>query len=117
MSATPGEVNAYLAPHDLSVVCTSAGTIDQLRVGPGSTLSRGWTWTSPTGQAGSPTIAGGVLWTEDIGASLLYGVNLTTGATLYRIPLSTGTPEHFAAPSAAGGVLVVVGASHVEALR
>ncbi len=108
--------NAYSAP-DVYVVCTSAGTIDQLRVGPGSTLARGWTWTSPTGQAGSPTIAGGVLWTEDIGASILYGVNLATGATLYRIPLTTGTPEHFAAPSSAGGMLVVVGASHVEALR
>lgn len=106
----------YSAP-DVYVVCTSAGTIDQLRVGPGSTLARGWTWTSPTGQAGSPTIAGGVLWTEDIGASILYGVNLATGATLDRIPLTTGTPEHFAAPSSAGGMLVVVGASHVEALR
>ncbi len=108
--------NAYSAP-DVYVVCTSTGTIDQLRVGPGSTLARGWTWTSPTGQAGSPTIAGGVLWTEDIGASLLYGVNPSTGATLYRIPLTTGTLEHFSAPSAAGGMLVVVGAGHVEALR
>jgi hypothetical protein len=106
--------NAYLAP-DAYVVCTDDGTIDQVRVGPGSTMARGWTWTSPTGHAGSPTIAGGVLWTIDIGASVLYGVDLSTGATLSRVDLTTGTPQHFAAPSVAGGMVVVAGASHVEA--
>ena len=108
--------NAYLAP-DAYVVCTDDGTVDQVRVGPGSTLARGWTWISPTGEAGSPTIAGGVLWTVDIGASVLYGVDLSTGTTLYTVPLTTGTPPHFAAPSAAGGMLVVAGASRVEAFR
>ena len=108
--------NAYLAP-DAYVVCTNNGTIDQVRVGPGSTMSRGWTWTSPTGEAGSPTIAGGVLWTVDIGASVLYGVDLSTGTTRFTLPLTTGTPQHFAAPSAAGGMLVVAGASRVEAFR
>ncbi len=108
--------NAYLAP-DAYVVCTDDGTIDQVRVGPGSTLTRGWTWTSPTGEAGSPTISGGVLWTVDIGASVLYGVDLSTGTTRFTLPLATGTPPHFAAPSAAGGMLVVAGASRVEAFR
>jgi outer membrane protein assembly factor BamB len=108
--------NAYQAP-DAYVVCSGNGTIDQVRVGPGSTMTRGWTWTSPTGQAGSPTIAGGVLWTLDGGASVLYGVALSTGKTLYSVPLTTGTPQHFAAVSAAGGMLFAAGASHVEALR
>ena len=108
--------NAYLAP-ELYVVCPSAGTIEQVRIGSGTTMTRGWTWTSPTGQAGSPTIAGGVLWTVDIGASVLYGVDLSTGVTLYTVPLTTGTPPHFAAPSAAGGMLFVAGASHVEAFN
>ena len=80
-------------------------------------MTRGWTWTSPTGGSGSPTIAGGVLWSVDIGASLLYGVSLSTGSTLYTLPLTTGLPQHFAAPSAAGGLLVVAGASHVEAFH
>ena len=57
----------------------------------------------PTGEAGSPTIAGGVLWTIDIGSSVLYGVDLATGTTRYTLPLTTGTPQHFAAPSIAGG--------------
>jgi len=108
--------NAYLAP-DAYVVCPDDGTIDQVHVGKGAALARGWTWTSPTGGAGSPTIAGGVLWTVDAGASVLYGVNLSTGATLYRLSLTTGTPPHFVAPSAAGGMLVVAGANRVEAFR
>jgi len=108
--------NAYQAP-DAYVVCSGNGTIDQVPVGPGATMTRGWTWTSPTGQAGSPTISGGVLWTLDIGASVLYGVALSTGTTLYSVPLTTGTPQHFAAVSTAGGMLIVAGASRVEALR
>jgi outer membrane protein assembly factor BamB len=108
--------NAYEAP-DVYVVCTSNGTIAQVRVGPGTTMARGWTWTSPTGEAGSPTIAGGVLWTIDIGSSRLYGVDTSTGATRYTLALTTGTPQHFAAPSIAGGMLVVAGASRVEAFR
>ena len=108
--------NAYAAP-DAYVVCTDAGSIDQVRVGPGATMTRGWTWSSPSGEAGSPTIAGGVLWTVDIGASVLYGVDLSTGTTRFTLPLTTGTPPHFAAPSVAGGMVVVAGASHVEAFR
>ena len=108
--------NAYQSP-DAYVVCTSDGTIAQVRVGPGATLARGWTWTSPTGEAGSPTIAGGILWTIDIGSSQLYGVDTATGATRYTLALTTGTPQHFAAPSISGGLMVVAGASHVEAFR
>jgi hypothetical protein len=108
--------NAYAAP-DAYVVCPDDGTIAQVRVGPGPRLARGWTWTSPTGGAGSPTIAGGVLWTVDPGASALYGVSLASGATLVRLPLTTGTPPHFTAPSAAGGLLVVAGSRAVEAFR
>jgi hypothetical protein len=108
--------NAYESP-DVYVVCISDGTIAQVRVGPGATMARGWTWTSPTGEAGSPTIAGGVLWTIAIGSSRLYGVDISTGATRYTLPLTTGTPQHFAAPSIAGGMVVVAGASYVEAFR
>ena len=108
--------NAYLAPN-VYVVCPSDGTIDQVRIGPGTSMTRGWTWSSPTGQAGSPTIAGGVLWTVDIGVSILYGVDLSTGTTRYTLPLTTGPLPHFAAPSAAGGRLFVAGSTHVEAIR
>jgi hypothetical protein len=108
--------NAYLAPF-VYVVCTDDGTIAQVRVGAGATMARGWTWRSPTGQAGSPTIAGGVLWTVDIGASVLYGVDPSSGTTRFTVTLRTGTPPHFAAPSAGEGMLVVAGSTGVEAFR
>ncbi|HTZ09961.1 MAG TPA: hypothetical protein VMB72_12865 [Acidimicrobiales bacterium] len=108
--------NAYLAP-DAYVACPLEGTIREVRVGPGPALAAGWTWRSPTGGSGSPTVAGGVLWTIDAGADLLYGVDPGTGTTVARLPLATGTPPHFAAPGAAGGLLVVAGSRAVEAFR
>ena len=108
--------SAYVAPV-VYVVCPDDGKIAQMRVGPGSRLSRGWTWTSPTGGAGSPTVAGGVVWSIDPGASVLYGIDPASGSTRYTLALRTGTPTHFAAPAAAGGMVVVAGDRAVEAFR
>jgi outer membrane protein assembly factor BamB len=108
--------NAYQAP-DVYVTCPDAGQIAQVRVGPGTTMQRGWTWTSPTGGASSPTIAGGVVWTVDLKASVLHGIDETNGTTLFSLPLDVGTPEHFAAPSAADGMIVVAGSRAVEAFH
>jgi outer membrane protein assembly factor BamB len=108
--------SAYLAP-SAYVVCGSQGHIDQVLIGPGSTLHRGWSWASPTGGASSPTIAGGMLWTIDPGASMLYGVDPSSGTTRFSVPLHTGPLAHFVATSAAEGMLVVAGAGGVEAFR
>lgn len=108
--------NAYLAPYAY-VVCPDSGQIVQVRVGPGKVLGKGWIWSSPGGGAGSPTIARGVLWTIGAGANVLYGVDLATGSTRDRLPLHTGTPEHFAAASAAEGLIVVAGSRAVEAFH
>jgi hypothetical protein len=108
--------NAYQAP-DVYVDCTDEGEIAQVVVGPGNAMHRGWTWTSPTGGASSPTIAGGVVWTIDLKASVLYGIDEDSGTTRYSLPLDVGTPEHFATPSAAGGMIVVAGSRSVEAFR
>jgi outer membrane protein assembly factor BamB len=108
--------NAYQAPNAY-VVCPDAGEIAQVRIGSGNSLARGWTWRSPTGGASSPTIAGGVVWSIDLSASTLYGIDESTGATLYALSLDVGTPEHFAAPSAAGGTIVVAGSRAVQAFR
>ncbi|HXX90312.1 MAG TPA: PQQ-binding-like beta-propeller repeat protein [Acidimicrobiales bacterium] len=99
------------------VVCTDDGTLVQVVIGTGNTMARGWTWHSPTGGAGSPTVAGGVVWSVDPGASVLYGVDEGNGTTRYAIPLRTGTPTHFAAAAYADGLLVVAGTQAVEALR
>ncbi|HTT87672.1 MAG TPA: hypothetical protein VMF60_09910, partial [Acidimicrobiales bacterium] len=106
--------NAYEAP-DVYVVCPRTGQIAQVRIGPGDVMTRGWTWTSPTGGASSPTIAGGVVWSIDLGAAKLYGIDQATGATRYALSLDVGTPEHFATPSAPPGMLVVAGSTAVEA--
>ncbi len=108
--------SAYRSP-DVYVVCQDDGEIDQVKVGPGDVMTRGWTWRSPTGGASSPTVAGGVVWSIDLGASKLYGINPATGATSYSLSLDVGTPEHFAAPSAAAGMIVVAGSAAVEAFR
>jgi outer membrane protein assembly factor BamB len=108
--------SAYQSP-DVYVVCQDDGEIDQVRIGPGNAIARGWTWRSPTGGASSPTIAGGVVWSIDLAASKLYGINPATGTTLFSLSLHVGTPEHFAAPSAAGGMIVVAGSSAVEAFH
>jgi polyvinyl alcohol dehydrogenase (cytochrome) len=100
--------NAYEAP-DVYVACPVAGQIAQVHIGPGNSMQRGWTWTSPTGGASSPTIAGGLVWVIDLSASVLYGVDQATGTTRYSLPLHVGTPEHFAAASAADQMIVVAG--------
>jgi hypothetical protein len=108
--------SAYLSPH-VYVVCNSQGSIAQVLLGPGSTLHRGWTWESPTGATSSPTIAGGVLWTIDPGASTLYGVDPSSGTTRFSVALHVGALAHFVAPSAAEDMLVVAGAGGVEAFH
>jgi outer membrane protein assembly factor BamB len=107
---------AYVDP-SAYVVCNTEGRIAQVVIGPGNNMHLGWTWTSPTGGASSPTVAGGALWSIDPGSSTLYGVDLSSGQTLYSIPFHTGALAHFVAVSAGEGMLVVAGAGGVEAFR
>lgn len=102
---------------ELDVVCPDSGRIIELAVDRTGALQRGWTWTSPTGGASSPTVARGVVWTVDPGALVLYGIDPALGTTRFRLPLGTGTPAHFAAPSAGEGLVVVAGSRAVEAFR
>jgi hypothetical protein len=118
--------NAYQAP-DIYVVCPDSGEIVQVHITPGvstpgsstpgGSMQKGWTWTSPTGGASSPTIAGGVIWSIDLKAQILYGIDATSGETRFSLHLDVGPPEHFAAASAAAGMIVVAGSSAVEAFR
>jgi outer membrane protein assembly factor BamB len=70
-------------------------------------------WRAPSGVTGSPTIAGGAVWS--IGSGTLYGLSFATGKVIASIP--TIPVEHFAAPSAGEGLLVVGGASQVQAFE
>jgi hypothetical protein len=106
--------NAY-AGSEVYVVCSDEGTIDEVQVGAGASLSRGWVWRSPTGAAGSPTLADGWLWTVDPSASVLYAVDPGSGTTHAALALHTGTPTPFATPAPAGSLVVVAGSQAVEA--
>ncbi len=77
----------------------------------GSTLQP--LWQAPSGDGASPTIAGGRIWTIDAGR--LVGLFPASGAVAESV--ATIATEHFAAPSAGDGLLVVGGASGVEAFE
>ncbi|HWS45396.1 MAG TPA: PQQ-binding-like beta-propeller repeat protein, partial [Acidimicrobiia bacterium] len=74
-------------------------------------------WTGPgTGASGPPLLAGGALWSVDSSSGQLYALNKATGATLPGFPINipSGVP-HFAAPSAALGLVLVGTNSGVSA--
>jgi hypothetical protein len=68
-------------------------------------------WSAPSNAGGPPTIAGGLVWTDENGE--LTGLRLGSGRL--AVQLGTVSTEHFATPSAGEGLLVVGGASAVEA--
>jgi hypothetical protein len=101
--------DAWLAPY-LYVGCPQAG-VTAVHVGPGAALSVAWSTAS--GAGGPPTIAGGLVWSIDAGAGTLDGLDPRTGAAVVKVP--TIPTEHFAAPAAGEGLLVVGGAGAVAA--
>jgi len=68
-------------------------------------------WNAPSGVLGSPTIAGGLVWSVANGE--LDGLTLSSGKVVVR--KQSVSTENFAAPSAGDGLLVIAGSSSVEA--
>lgn len=64
------------------------------------------TWTVDPNAISPPIGAGGLIWSADYNGSNLYGLDPTTGAETYVSGNLNGF-EHFATPSAAGGLLFV----------
>jgi outer membrane protein assembly factor BamB len=62
-------------------------------------------WRSATFDAGPPIVAGGVIWTIDLSAGALVGLNEANGHELVREKLEE--VSHFASPSSAAGCLFV----------
>jgi PQQ-like domain len=77
------------------------------------TMSLGWVGPA-TGAAGSPILAAGSLWSIDRASGTLYVVNPANGAV--RATISVGPVAHFAAPSAALGLVLVPTLSGVTAI-
>jgi outer membrane protein assembly factor BamB len=69
-------------------------------------MSLGWTGPS-TSASGPPMLAAGSLWSVDWGNAKLYALNPTTGAARAGFPISIDSTPHFAAPSAALGLILI----------
>jgi outer membrane protein assembly factor BamB len=69
-------------------------------------MSLGWTGPS-TVSAGPPMLAAGSVWSVDWGNARLFALNPGTGAARSGFPINIASTPHFAAPSAALGLLLV----------
>jgi hypothetical protein len=101
--------DAWVAPL-IYVGCPNAG-VTAVRVGAGGSLTVAWTTSS--GAGGPPTVASGLVWSVDAGSGTLDGLSPVSGSLLESVPIVA--TEHFAAPAAGEGLLVVGGAGSVEA--
>jgi outer membrane protein assembly factor BamB len=106
--------NAYRAPV-LYVACTDGVRAVKI-IGPPSNPSFTVLWHS-TVAAGSPVVAGNVVWASDsnFGGSILYGLNATTGATVATLPV--GTMDHFNTPTIADDRLLIATTNQVLAFK
>jgi outer membrane protein assembly factor BamB len=84
-------------------------------------------WHGPSDAVGPPIVAGGVVWVVNGevvngeflsgGGTKLYGLDPSTGATLYTETLPSPTTDHFPSPSAAAGRVFVATGSSVTAYQ
>jgi outer membrane protein assembly factor BamB len=98
------------APPFIYVPCTDGLVAVRLGSGPAFQVA----WRGPDFQAGPPIIAGGTLWTVDVNAGELYGLDPNTGQVRLRHRL--GSVTHFASLSAANGKLYITAGRALLAL-
>ncbi len=96
------------------VACADGMHAEALNVASGSFASVSG-WTVNTNAVGPPIFAGGLVWSAGWGNGVLYGLDPNTGTTKFQANL--GAFEHFASPSAGGGLLFVANGSQVTGFR
>jgi len=77
-------------------------------------------WKGPHDAAGPPIVSAGLVWvvaTHASPANKVYGLDLATGVPRYTETLPSATVDHFASPSAAGGLLFIASGSSVTAVQ
>jgi outer membrane protein assembly factor BamB len=99
--------NAYADPY-IYVPCT-----DGVRAVRLSGASFSVAWHGPGGAAGSPIVAGGLVWVLDYNGGIVYALDPASGAVRYQD--NAGAMHHFATPAAAGGRVFVAAGSKVVA--
>jgi outer membrane protein assembly factor BamB len=72
-------------------------------------------WRSATFNAGPPIVVGGVIWTVDLSAGALVGLDEANGHELVQEKVEE--VSHFASPSSAGGCLFVPTLQTITAFR
>ena len=72
-------------------------------------------WRGPSFDAGPPVVAGGIVWSLDLGSGTLYGFDEATGRVVARA--STGPVAHFAAPSVVGVRIYVAATTRIISFR
>jgi polyvinyl alcohol dehydrogenase (cytochrome) len=102
---------AYFAP-DVLVPCDGVG-LAALKVDNPSQPPLSHDWSSQTTfNPGPPIVAGGAVWSIQVGGGRLYGFNPATGAQTFS--LAIGPANHFATPSADGNELFLPLANSIE---
>jgi hypothetical protein len=71
---------------------------------------------SPTGSAGPPIIAGGLVWTIDHNGGILYGLDPSSLVARRTFPLGLVT-NHFPTPTVADGLLLAAATNTVHAFK
>ncbi len=101
------------AHHGTTIFVPCVDGLVAVRVRADRSLSIGWR--GPAFNTGPPVVAGGVVWSLDLGSGTLYGFDEATGRVVART--STGPVAHFAAPSVAGGSIYVAATTRILAFE
>jgi outer membrane protein assembly factor BamB len=75
-------------------------------------------WRGPADASGPPIVSAGLVWVATGGSGTkLYGLDPASGQPHYTLTLPSPIADHFASPSAAGGMLLLATGSSVTAYR
>jgi hypothetical protein len=104
---------------DSTIYVACDGGLRALSLGSGAppSLTAKTDFSAPGGTSGPPMIAGGLVWVTNYSRGILYGLDLNSGAasSQFSIPENGSEVNHFASPSAGGGLLFVGSGDQVTA--
>jgi outer membrane protein assembly factor BamB len=100
---------AYRDPY-IYVPCPEGIKALQLAAGPSFSTA----WSSPSFHPGPPIVAGGIVWAMDTNNGSLFGLNPTTGVTVFHLA-NLGQMTHFTTPTAGRGRIYVPFGNQVRA--
>lgn len=91
------------AAHGMTVYAPCTDGLRKISISAAGKATAGWR--APSQVTGSPVVGGGVVWSLDVGAGVLYGIDEKTGAV--RTTAGVGPVTRFATPMLDGSLIVV----------